>query len=78
MEDDESFGEGQFNIFEEDAKIDEFSDKLQQQWGTQESLLRSAIFIQFVKPSSRDSLMKNVRKSRETVLRRASKDFSDV
>jgi len=37
-----------FSSLEEDVKIDQFVDSLVKQWGSEETVLRASIFIQFI------------------------------
>lgn len=53
----------------EDAKIDGFTGRLTKKWGREESQLRTAIYISFVKDSDTMNFRKKIKKARQSVVR---------
>lgn len=68
---DGSFVSVERNYIEEDTKIDNFTANLQKKWGEEESHLRTAIYISFVKDTDTIQFRKNIKKARKSVVRQS-------
>ena len=55
----------------EDEKIDGFTDRLTNKWGQEESQLRMAVYISFVKDSDTMMFRKKVKKARQSLIRQS-------
>ena len=56
----------------EDTKIDNFTNKIQKEWGKEESQLRTAIYVSFVRETDADLFRKKIKKARKSVVSQRS------
>ena len=59
------------DAIEEDQRITKFTDKLNQKWGKEESQLRTAIYISFVKDSETYLFRKKIKQARQSFMRQS-------
>ena len=55
-----------FNNDEEDIKVETFTNEIQKNWGKQESQLRTAIYVSFIKDTDTHLFRKKLKKRRST------------
>lgn len=68
---DGSFVSTSRNFIEEDTKIDKFTINLQKKWGEEESQLRTAIYISFVKQTDTLMFRKKIKRARKSFIRQS-------
>lgn len=57
------------DAFDESAKIDDFADRMTTKWGAEETQLRTAIYISFVKNSDTLHFRCKIKNARQTFTR---------